>query len=165
MIKHLGEEPVAFVRSGFARTPETPLVNEAVAVRCRMDDTDETPVLTLKAGGAERTIEGTLEDECLYSFALGAFSRVQTVEYRIETPSEHTPWFAFDVSTLETVETPLGLYRDGETLVVALCADVSLAVTGGDSLTMKLIQRPRVRRSLRSDLDYAAKWVCVFCRR
>ncbi|MBE0600483.1 MAG: hypothetical protein IH607_01750, partial [Firmicutes bacterium] len=47
MIKHLGEEPVAFVNSGFARTPETPLINEAVTVRCRMDDTDEKPVLML----------------------------------------------------------------------------------------------------------------------
>lgn len=142
MIKHLGEEPVAFVHSGFARTPETPLVNEAVTVRCRMDDSVETPVLTLKTTGTERSVAGIRDGECYYSFALGAFSSPQTVEYRIEAPSEQTPWFSFDVSTLETVETPLQLYRDGETLVAALCGDVSLAITGGDSLTMELWHRP-----------------------
>ncbi|MFH1879240.1 MAG: TIM-barrel domain-containing protein [Bacillota bacterium] len=142
MIKHLGEEPVTFVNSGFSRTPETPLENEAVVVRCRMDDTDEKPVLTLRAAGTERTVEGTPEGDRFYTFQLGAFSGIQTVEYRISTPGEHTRWFSFDVSGLETVAMPLGLYRDGDTLRVALCGDVSLTITGGESLIMELNQQP-----------------------
>ncbi|MCE5344061.1 MAG: glycosyl hydrolase [Eubacteriales bacterium] len=144
MIKHLGEEPVTFINSGFARTPETPLENEAVTVRCRMDDTEETPALTLRAGDGqmERVIEGTTKDGQFYTFELGAFPHVQTIEYKFSTQSEHTRWFSFDVSMLETVKKPLGLYRDGDTLRVALCKDVSLAITGGESLVMELIQAP-----------------------
>ncbi len=142
MIKHLGEELVTFINSGFARTPETPLENEAVTVRCRMDDTAEKPALILRASDAkdERVIEGTTEDGQFYTFELGAFCNVQTVEYQIFTQSERTGWFSFDVTMLETVEKPIGLYCDGDILRVALCKDVSLAVTGGESLSMELIQ-------------------------
>ncbi len=141
MLKHLGEELVPFTPSGFAREPERPLAGEPVTVRCRVDFTGETPVLLLRAHGAERTLAPDTGDGRFYAFRLGAFETGDTVEYQIKAGEEATPWFRFAVDSVETIEKPLALYRRGDAVVVALAADVCLTVTGGETLTMSLAQQ------------------------
>jgi alpha-D-xyloside xylohydrolase len=141
MIRHLGEQLVPFMDSGFARDPETPLAGQAVTVRCRAENTVEAPVLTLRTQDGEREIAGQSADGRTYAFELGAFNCPQTVSYRFVSQSESTGWYTFDVVSQETVDKPLGCYRDGDCLRVALCADVALALAGGETLTMTLCQQ------------------------
>lgn len=140
MIRHLGEQLVPFQASGFERLPETPLIGQSVTVRCRAEGVETAPVLALCAADGERAVEGNSADGRTYSFTLGAFACAQTVRYRFEAGKEHTQWFSFEVVTEETVERPVGVYRDGERLRVALCPDVTLTLQGGENLTMALTQ-------------------------
>lgn len=144
MLKHLGEELVPFESNGFSRNPEYPLIGEAVTVSCRVDFSTETPVLTLRTTGEEREIDSTTTDGRFYAFKLGAFDALQTVQYQFSTASEHTQWFSFEVTALENVNVPLGLYRDGDALRVALCADVSLTITVDNTLSLSLLQKAAV---------------------
>ena len=141
MIKHLGEELVPFAPSGFAREPEYPLAGESVAVHCRVDATGAVPTLTLRTAGGERSLAPTAGDGRFYTFALGAFAAGETVAYQIATGDEATPWHHFAVHTLQHIGKPLAVHRAGDALVVALAQDVSLTLTGGQSLTMALRQQ------------------------
>ncbi|MDD3212983.1 MAG: glycoside hydrolase family 31 protein, partial [Eubacteriales bacterium] len=140
MIKHLGEQLVPFADSGFARTPEMPVVGEAVRVCCETRGAEEEPVLTLQTEADERSLRAAETEASRYTFLLGAFDKPQTVRYRFATASEQTGWYSFDVTTLETVEKPIGLYRDGGALRLALSEDVTLTLRGGDTLEMALSQ-------------------------
>ena len=142
MIKHLGEALVPFATDGFDRQPETPLVGEPVMVACRVDGTGETPTLTLRTQAGETELTPEKGDGRFFTFALGAFDAPQTARYRIQTASEQTPWFSFEVSEEITVRKPLGVYRDGDALQIALSADVTLRVSGGETLCMEVSQTP-----------------------
>ncbi len=141
MIRHLGEQLVPFMDSGFARDPEMPLLGQAVTVRCRAENTADAPALLLRAQDGNREIAGQSADGRTYAFELGAFSSPQTVSYRFASQSESTGWYKFEVVSRETVDQPLRCYRDGNRLLVALCADVTLVLAGGETLTMALSQR------------------------
>ncbi len=140
MIKHLGEELVPFAPSGFAREPERPLAGQPVTVRCRVDLPGGTPALTLRACGGERMLAPTEGDGRFYAFALGAFEAGELVQYRITADAEATPWFSFCAEREECLRKVEAVYRDGGAAVLALAADVSLTVTGGESLTLSLAQ-------------------------
>lgn len=140
MIKHLGEEPVPFEVSGFARVPELPLAGEAVTVYCRVDGLEAVPSLVLQAGGEERTLEARQERERFFSFALGSFDRPQSVVYRIQVGEERTALYSFEVLREETVTGAQGLYQTGEGLEMALAQDLTLTLAQDGALTLE--QKP-----------------------
>lgn len=142
MLKHLGEALVPFEDDGFGRTPETPLAGQAVTVRCRADGGSAAPLLIVETAGGERVAAPAAADGNRYAFSLGAFAAGQSVRYRFFNDGEQTPWFAFDVNAEETVQAPLGLYRAGDALQVALCPDVTLTLRGGEAPSLTLTQQP-----------------------
>lgn len=142
MIKHTAGELVPFEPCGFAREPEVPFPGEPVTVRCRVEAVSAAPTLILRSLRGERQLMPSEGDGRNYAFALGAFDAPQTVAYRIVAGAEHTAWFSFVVSRAQRVEAPLGVYRDGGALVLALDRDVSLTLRGGETLTVTLSQTP-----------------------
>lgn len=142
MLTHLGEALVPFEDDGFSRTPETPLAGESVTVRCRADGGSAAPLLIVETEGGERVAAPVAAEGNCYAFSLGAFAAGQSVRYRFFNDAEQTPWFAFDVNTEETVCEPLGLYRAGDALQVALCPDVTLVLRGGAAPSLTLAQQP-----------------------
>lgn len=140
MIKHLGEELVPFVNSGFARIPELPLVGEEIKVFCRVDDSHAVPFLILHPGEQQHILAAHREREHYYSFDLGPFSSPQTVTYRIQTGEESTAHYSFEVLREEVVTKARKVYRDKECLLLDLNDD--LVLTLGTDGTMTLRQKP-----------------------
>ena len=140
MIKHLAETLVPFASDGFHTSPLHPLPGEGITVCCRLYGTTETPMLTLRTAQEERCIAGTTEDGRTYAFTLDAMDAPQSVSYQIATPSEATPWFSLEVTTLEQIAQPLGILRDASGVQIVVAQDVTLQIAVGDALHLTLCQ-------------------------
>lgn len=140
MIKHLGEDLTPFEENGFARTPEMPVLGESVSVICRVDGSECTPNLELRAEDKALTLVGKALDGRRYQFDLGAFSTLQTVQYRFLTDDEQTNWFSFDVLIKEELDAFSALYRDGQKLILRYGEDIAVTFTGGETLEIVTVQ-------------------------
>ncbi len=134
MIKHLGESLTPFETNGFSRTPELPVIGEAVSVICRVDGSDLTPSLLVCAGGETVTLSGKALGGRRFQFDLGAFTRPETVRYRFFTDAQETIWFSFDVLMKEEHTVFSAVYRDGQRVCLRYGEDLTVTFAGGETL-------------------------------
>ena len=144
MLKHIGEGLTPFEDCGFSRTPEMPLIGEAVTVRCRVDDRDAEPVLHLCAGPQERVVYAVEKsrqgNRRFYSFAIGSFETAQTVSYQIEAGEERTPWVSFEVLQKERFSHGTVVLSTVQALWLALTDDLLIELEWDGSI--RLVQKP-----------------------
>ena len=149
MIKHLGEGLTPFEDCGYARYPEMPCAGENVTVRCRIDNDNALPVLTLKTAEGIREIPPVRERPGYFAFSLGCFEVPQQVSYRISTSEEETTWFTFEVVVKECISR-FGSFEvpDKGIILAGLSGDVSLIVRAGINLQMTLEQNGGVNGAM-----------------
>ena len=74
-------------------------------------------------------------------------SRPSSIRFRPRASIPHG--FSFEVTSLEEVKQPLGFFRAGNALRVALCPDVTLTLTSGKTLVMELSQTAATGKTIK----------------
>lgn len=144
MLKHLPEGLTPFADSGFSRYPYLPLADEPVHVKCRLDEGEESPILTMLNGEMEQRLHPVHSEnkagKDYHTFRLGAFPAGSRVQYRFQTAQEKTRWFTFDALTVDSFEEPLGLYQADGVLTFSFAEDFVLKLSTGEGVRFHTAQ-------------------------
>jgi alpha-D-xyloside xylohydrolase len=135
VIRHFPYGVNPYRSCGYDRIPAHPVEGQQVIVRCKAEDTEETPELELYAGAVKKNVKGEPDPEYgegFFRFLLGSFRAGEQVHYRMISENSRTDSFAFTVRKVVPLEQFGGL-QAGPDAVLLTCL-----FRGGISLNLKI---------------------------